>query len=82
MYTLIRARYLAQFLPNHEYDRTQADFDCAGHALRAVGKQIVEPGWRRACPRRSPRPAAARQHRPRCCRRCAKARTATYTACN
>lgn len=51
VYTLIRARYLAQFLPNHEYDRTQAEFDCAGQALRAVGKQIVEPGWRRACPR-------------------------------
>ncbi|MFC0708468.1 DNA topoisomerase III [Azorhizophilus paspali] len=50
VYTLIRARYLAQFLPNHEYDRTQADFDCAGHALRAVGKRIIEPGWRRALP--------------------------------
>ncbi|NER64749.1 DNA topoisomerase III [Pseudomonas sp. MAFF212427] len=50
VYVLIRARYLAQFLPNHEYDRTQADFDCAGQALRAVGKQIVEPGWRRALP--------------------------------
>jgi DNA topoisomerase-3 len=50
VYTLIRARYLAQFLPNHEYDRTQADFDCAGEALRAVGKQIVEPGWKRALP--------------------------------
>jgi len=50
VYTLIRARYLAQFLPNHEYDRTQADFDCAGQALRAVGKVIVEPGWRRALP--------------------------------
>ncbi|MEF9900825.1 MAG: DNA topoisomerase III [Pseudomonas sp.] len=50
VYTLIRARYLAQFLPNHEYDRTQADFDCAGQALRAVGKQIVESGWRRALP--------------------------------
>ncbi len=50
VYTLIRARYLAQFLPHHEYDRTQADFDCAGHALRAVGKRIVEPGWKRALP--------------------------------
>ena len=50
VYTLIRARYLAQFLPNHEYDRTQADFDCAGQALRAVGKQIVESGWKRALP--------------------------------
>ncbi|WP_347905663.1 DNA topoisomerase III [Pseudomonas purpurea] len=50
VYTLIRARYLAQFLPNHEFDRTQADLDCAGYALRAVGKQIVEPGWKRALP--------------------------------
>lgn len=50
VYALIRARYLAQFLPNHEFDRTQADFDCAGQALRAVGKQIVEPGWKRAMP--------------------------------
>ncbi|UQY36081.1 DNA topoisomerase III [Pseudomonas fulva] len=50
VYELIRARYLAQFLANHEYDRTQADFDCAGHSLRAVGKQIVEPGWKRALP--------------------------------
>ena len=50
VYTLIRARYLAHFLPNHEYDRTQADFDCADQALRAVGKQIVEPGWKRALP--------------------------------
>ena len=50
VYRLIRAHYLAQFLPNHEYDRTQADFDCAGHALRAVGKRIVEPGWKRALP--------------------------------
>ena len=50
VYALIRARYLAQFLPSHEYDRTQADFDCAGQALRAVGKQIAEPGWKRAVP--------------------------------
>ncbi|WP_241151640.1 DNA topoisomerase, partial [Pseudomonas viridiflava] len=50
VYTLIRARYLAQFLPNHEYDRTQADFDCAGQALRAVGKVVIDPGWKRALP--------------------------------
>ena len=50
VYTLIRARYLAQFLPNHEYDRTQADFDCAGQALRAAGKQVVDAGWKRALP--------------------------------
>jgi DNA topoisomerase-3 len=50
VYTLIRARYLAQFLPNHEYDRTQADFDCGGEKLRATGKVIIEAGWKRALP--------------------------------
>lgn len=50
VFELIRARYLAQFLADHAYERTQADFRCAGEALRAVGKVIVEPGWRRALP--------------------------------
>ncbi|WP_028693701.1 DNA topoisomerase III [Pseudomonas cremoricolorata] len=50
VYTLIRARYLAQFLPPHSFDRTQAEFDCTGQHLRAVGKHIIEPGWRRALP--------------------------------
>ena len=69
VYELIRARYLAQFLPNHEYDRTQADFDCAGQALRAVGMRVVEPGWKRAMPEalapaRGNREAAAPQSLP------------------
>ncbi|KPX35931.1 DNA topoisomerase III [Pseudomonas ficuserectae] len=46
VYKLIRMHYLAQFAPAHEYDRTVADFDCQGVSLRAVGKQIVVPGWR------------------------------------
>jgi DNA topoisomerase-3 len=50
VYTLVRARYLAQFLPNHEFDRTQVDFDCTGQPLKAIGKVIVEQGWRRAMP--------------------------------
>lgn len=50
VYELIRARYLAQFLPDHSYDRTRAIFDCAGHTLEAVGKQVIEPGWKRAMP--------------------------------
>ena len=50
VYGLVRARYLAQFLPDHAYDRTRAAFDCAGHRLQAVGKQVLEPGWKRALP--------------------------------
>lgn len=46
VYSLIRAHYLAQFLPHHEFDRTVADFDCNQVALRAIGKRIVVPGWK------------------------------------
>lgn len=46
VYTLIRAHYLAQFLPHHEFDRTTAQLSCADQSLQAVGKQVVVPGWR------------------------------------
>jgi DNA topoisomerase-3 len=46
VYRLIRAHYLAQFLPVHEFDRTTARLSCADQALVATGKQVVVPGWR------------------------------------
>lgn len=46
VYRLIRAHYLAQFLPPHEFDRTTARFSCGDQTLQAVGKQVVVPGWR------------------------------------
>lgn len=46
VYRLIRAHYLAQFLPHHEFDRTTARFSCTDQSLQAIGKQIVIPGWR------------------------------------
>jgi len=46
VYRLIRANYLAQFLPAHEFDRTTAQLSCADLALQARGKHIVQPGWR------------------------------------
>lgn len=46
VYKLIRAHYLAQFLPPHEYDRTTARLACGGQTLEATGKQIVITGWR------------------------------------
>lgn len=48
VYTLIRAHYLAQFLPHHEFDRTSARLTCGGQNLEATGKQVVVPGWRLA----------------------------------
>lgn len=46
VYQLIRAHYLAQFLPHHEFDRTVAHLECAAHRLRAVGKQVRVLGWK------------------------------------
>lgn len=46
VYRLIRAHYLAQFLPHHEFDRTTALLSCGDQDLQAVGKQVVVPGWR------------------------------------
>tara|TARA_R110001599_G_scaffold192503_1_gene387939 strand:+ start:58345 stop:60366 length:2022 start_codon:yes stop_codon:yes gene_type:complete len=50
VYRLIRAHYLAQFLPHHEFDRTHAQLTAAGQSLRAVGKQVIESGWHRVMP--------------------------------
>ncbi|HBO3986820.1 TPA: DNA topoisomerase III [Pseudomonas aeruginosa] len=46
VYRLIRAHYLAQFLPHHEFDRTVAQLMCGGQSLVAGGKQIAMAGWR------------------------------------
>jgi len=46
VYQLIRAHYLAQFLPHYEFDRTVARFSCADEILQATGKQVVVQGWR------------------------------------
>ena len=46
VYRLIRAHYLAQFLPHHEFDRTVADLSCGQQKLVATGKQVVVKGWR------------------------------------
>ena len=39
VYELIRSHYLAQFLPQHEFDRTQVELECGKERLTAVGKQ-------------------------------------------
>jgi DNA topoisomerase-3 len=46
VYQLIRAHYLAQFAPHHEYDRTVAQLTCSGESLTAHGKRVREVGWR------------------------------------
>lgn len=46
VYELIRSHYLAQFLPLHEFDRTQVELACGKERLTAVGKQILVQGWK------------------------------------
>lgn len=46
VYDLIRRRYLAQFLPHLETDKTIATLQSSGHTLIARGNVIVSQGWR------------------------------------
>lgn len=46
VYRLIRAHYLAQFLPHHEFDRTVGQLASGSDRLIATGKQIAVIGWR------------------------------------
>ncbi|WP_204353650.1 DNA topoisomerase III [Salinisphaera orenii] len=46
LYQMIRTRYLVQFYPDHEADRTILSIDVAGAALRASGKTVIVEGWK------------------------------------
>jgi DNA topoisomerase-3 len=46
VYELIRSHYLVQFLPHHEFDRTEVELECGEERLIAVGKQILVQGWK------------------------------------
>ena len=46
IYRMIRTRYLAQFYPDHEYDRTVLALDMGGAAFRATGNGVVVAGWK------------------------------------
>ncbi|MEB2647769.1 DNA topoisomerase III [Pseudomonas canadensis] len=46
VYELIRSHYLVQFLPHHEFDRTEVELECGEERLTAVGKQMLVQGWK------------------------------------
>jgi DNA topoisomerase-3 len=46
VYDLIRRRYLAQFLPDHEYDQATVLLQSGDLQLRSTGKQIAVTGWK------------------------------------
>jgi DNA topoisomerase-3 len=64
VYRLIRAHYLAQFLPHHEFDRTVALLGCGGQALQATGKQVIVPGWHLALGQPGQHPTDAADDEP------------------
>lgn len=46
VYDLIRRHYLAQFLPQHEYDQTDVKLDLVGEKFIASGRQVCVEGWK------------------------------------
>lgn len=46
VYGLIRSRFLAQFLPEHEEDHTELRLSCVGETLIAKGTTLVASGWK------------------------------------
>lgn len=50
VYDMIRQRYLAQFLGEHQFTKTVLQVDCVGQRFSKTGESTVHPGWRRADP--------------------------------
>lgn len=46
VYDLIRRRYLAQFYPAHEFDKTLACLSVEQNIFKATGRRIVAEGWK------------------------------------
>ncbi|HAF2562397.1 TPA: DNA topoisomerase III [Salmonella enterica] len=46
IYGLVRSHFLAQFLPDHEVDKTDLRLNCAGETLVARGSVVIVSGWR------------------------------------
>ncbi|EDR6733866.1 DNA topoisomerase III [Salmonella enterica subsp. enterica] len=46
VYGLVRSHFLAQFLPDHEVDKTVLRLNCAGETLAARGSLVIVSGWR------------------------------------
>ena len=51
VYDLIRRHYLAQFLPQHEYDQTDVRLELAGEMFVASGRRVRVEGWKALFPR-------------------------------
>lgn len=50
VYNLVARRYLSQFMPNHSFDETRVHVSCAQEKFVAIGRVVVEPGWKSLYP--------------------------------
>jgi len=48
IYDIVRRYYLAQFLPAHEYLRSEITVQCGPHLFVATGNVTTSPGWKTA----------------------------------
>jgi DNA topoisomerase-3 len=48
IYDIVRRYYLAQFLPAHEYLRSEITVQCGPHLFLATGNVTTSPGWKSA----------------------------------
>lgn len=48
IYDIVRRYYLAQFLPPHEYLRSEITVQCGPHFFAASGNVTTSPGWKAA----------------------------------
>ena len=55
VYDLICRRYVAQFLPDHEFQKTVIDVVCEGERFRVTGKTLTVTGWRALYPQQEPK---------------------------
>lgn len=61
LYELIVRRYLAQFYPDHQYDRTTIDLAVGEDRFKATGKRVIVPGWKFALQRGATEPAKVKE---------------------
>ncbi len=50
LFDLIARSYLAAVMPDYRYRQTTATLNADGFTFRATGRQLIDPGWRKAFP--------------------------------
>lgn len=57
LYGIIARHYVAQFLPDHEYQSVEIAIECAGEKFLGKGKKTLVEGWRTVLPPQKKEPA-------------------------